>query len=78
MAAYCLGAMGQYAEVEEALAARLDDAERDVRRAVVLGLDKLPRVSQPVRERVAVMRREDPDEYVRRTAAAVAAKWGLA
>ncbi|HLN60629.1 MAG TPA: HEAT repeat domain-containing protein [Symbiobacteriaceae bacterium] len=75
MAAYCLGAMGQYADVEEALAGALDDPERDVRRAVILGLDKLPRISAPVQERIATMR-QDPDEYVRRTAAAVAAKFG--
>jgi HEAT repeat protein len=75
MAAYCLGAMGRYAEVEAALAAGLSDPERDVRRAVVLGLDKVPQVSVEVRGRIAAMRREDPDEYVRRTAAAVAAKF---
>lgn len=75
MAAYCLGAMGQYAQVETDLAARLGDAERDVRRAVILGIDKLPRVSGPVQERIRAMR-NDPDEYVRRTAAAVAAKFG--
>jgi HEAT repeat protein len=75
MAAYCLGAMGQYAEVEGALAAQLNDPERDVRRAVVLGLDKLPRIAEPVQERIAAMRR-DPDEFVQRTAAAVAAKFG--
>lgn len=74
MAAYCLGAMGQYADVEEALGARLSDPERDVRRAVVLGIDKLPQVSRATQERIAAMRRDDPDEYVRRTAAAVAAK----
>lgn len=75
MAAYCLGAMGQYAPVEADLAARLDDEERDVRRAVILGIDKLPQVSEPVRERIRTMR-NDPDEYVRRTALAVAAKFG--
>lgn len=75
MAAYCLGAMGQYAPVEPDLAARLNDPERDVRRAVILGIDKLPQVSGPVQERIRAMR-NDPDEYVRRTAAAVAAKFG--
>ncbi|HYF93660.1 MAG TPA: hypothetical protein VD969_15710 [Symbiobacteriaceae bacterium] len=75
MGAYCLGAMGQYADVEADLAGRLDDAERDVRRAVILGIDKLPRVSERVQARIAAMR-GDPDEYVRRTAAAVAAKFG--
>jgi HEAT repeat protein len=75
MAAYCLGAMGQYAQVEADLAARLDDPERDVRRAVILGIDKLPQVSGAVQERVRAMR-SDSDAYVRRTAAAVAAKFG--
>lgn len=74
MAAYCLGAMGQYAPVETELAARLDDPERDVRRAVILGIDKLPAVSLPVRERIAALAKSDPDEFVRRTAAVVAAK----
>lgn len=73
MAAYCLGAMGQYAPTEEALAARLTDADRDVRRAVILGIDKLPQISAGVMDQVAALQ-QDPDEYVRRTAAAVAAK----
>lgn len=73
MAAYCLGSMGQYADVETALAACLADPERDVRRAVILAIQKLPRVSPAVREKIASLR-HDPDEYVRRTAAAVAAK----
>lgn len=75
MAAYCLGAMGQYAQVETELAACLNDPERDVRRAVILGLHKLPAVSAQVAERIAAMRR-DPDEFVQRTAGAVAAKFG--
>lgn len=75
MAAYCLGAMGAFADVESALAGRLDDPERDVRRAVVLAIDKLPQISEPVQQRIAAMRR-DPDEFVQRTAAAVAAKFG--
>ena len=75
MAAYCLGAMGQYAPVEADLAARLDDPERDVRRAVILGIDKLPQVSKSVQDLIRAMR-NDTDEYVRRTAAAVAAKFG--
>lgn len=77
MAAYCLGAMGAYAPVEEALAAQLEDPERDVRRAVILAIDKLPQVSDAVRHRIAGMRK-DPDDFVRRTASAVAAKFGLA
>ena len=75
MAAFCLGAMGQFADVEADLAERLDDEERDVRRAVILGIDKLPRVSEPVQARIGAMR-QDPDEFVRRTAAAVAGKFG--
>ncbi|HYG59115.1 MAG TPA: HEAT repeat domain-containing protein [Symbiobacteriaceae bacterium] len=74
MAAYCLGAMGQYAAVEPALAAGLSDPDRDVRRAVILGIDKLPEVSEPVQAQIAALR-QDPDIYVRRTAAAVAAKY---
>lgn len=76
MAAYCLGAMGAYAAVEDALAARLGDPDRDVRRAVILGLDKLPGgPSRPVVSRIAALR-QDPDEFIRRTAAAVAGKYG--
>lgn len=75
MAAYCLGAMGQYAEVETALAARLGDPDRDVRRAVILAIDKLPRISGPVKEQIANLR-QDPDEFVRRSAHAVASKVG--
>lgn len=78
MAAYCLGAMGAFADVEAALAGRLEDPERDVRRAAVLAIDKLPRAGEPVKDRIAGMRRTDPDEFVRRTAAAVAAKFGRA
>lgn len=74
MAAYCLGAMGQYAPVEAELAARLSDSDRDVRRAVILGIDKLPAVSPAVVERISTLAKTDPDEFVRRTAAAVAAK----
>lgn len=77
MAAYCLGAMGAFAEVEPALAGRLDDPDRDVRRAVILALDKLPNVSAAVQQRIAAMR-SDPDEFVQRTASAVAAKFGIA
>lgn len=73
MAAYCLGAMGQYAEAEPALGARLGDPDRDVRRAVILALDKLPSVSATVRDQIGALR-SDPDEFIRRTAAAVAAK----
>jgi len=76
MAAYCLGAMGEYADVAGALAGRLSDPDRDVRRAVVLALNRMPRVSPEVRQRVAGMR-QDPDEFVRRTADAVARRWGL-
>jgi hypothetical protein len=75
MAAYCLGAMGQYAEAESALAACLADPVRDVRRAVILAIDKLPHVSEPVKARIAELRM-DPDVFVRRTAAAVTAKLG--
>jgi hypothetical protein len=75
MAAYCLGAMGQYAGVEPALAARLGDPDRDVRRAVILAIDKLPAVSEPVKDQIAALR-QDPDEFIRRTASAVAAKLG--
>lgn len=76
MAAYTLGAMGQFTAVENALAERLGDPERDVRRAVILALDKLPEVSGPVREAIAAMR-QDPDPFVQRTAEAVAAKLGV-
>lgn len=75
MAAYCLGAMGAYADVESALAERLGDPHRDVRRAVILALDKLPETSPGVRAKIAALR-EDGDLFVRRTAAAVAAKMG--
>lgn len=75
MAAYCLGAMGGYAPVEGALADCLGDPERDVRRAAIVALGKLPAVSAAVRRRVADLR-ADPDEHVRRTAAAVAAQLG--
>ncbi len=77
MAAYCLGAVGQYAPVEPELAAQLDDPERDVRRAVILAIDKLPQVSSEVQHRIAGMRK-DPDEFIRRTSSAVAAKFGIA
>lgn len=73
MAAYCLGAMGQFAEVEPALAAQLGDPDRDARRAVILAIDKLPRVSDPVRTQIEALR-SDPDEFIRRTASVVAAK----
>jgi hypothetical protein len=73
MAAYCLGAMGEYAEVESPLAERLADPDRDVRRAAILALDKLPHRSPEVKVRIAALH-GDPDEFVRRTAAAVAAK----
>lgn len=76
MAAYCLGGMGAYAPgVEHALVARLSDPERDVRRAVLLAIDKLPTVSAAVRPQVGALR-GDPDGFVRRTAGAVAAKLG--
>jgi len=75
MAAYCLGAMGQYASMEPELAGRLQDSDRDVRRAVVLAIDKLPAVSPAVAAQVEALR-ADPDEFVRRTAAVVAAKLG--
>lgn len=77
MAAYCLGAAGQFAAVEDALVPHLTDPEREVRRAVVLALDKLPAVSEAVKQQVAAMRTGDPDEFVRRTAEAVAGKWGV-
>lgn len=75
MATYCLGAMGGYAPVETALSECLGDPERDVRRAAIVALSKLPEVSAAMRNRVAELR-ADPDEHVRRTAAAVAAQLG--
>ncbi|MFZ5815033.1 MAG: HEAT repeat domain-containing protein [Bacillota bacterium] len=75
MAAYCLGAMGEFAAVEPDLAAHLDDPEMEVRRSVILALDKLPRLSEPVKQRIAAMR-QDPDPFVQRTADAVARKLG--
>lgn len=75
MAAYCLGAMGAYAAVEADLAARLRDPERDVRRSVILAIDKLPSISELVLSEIASLR-QDQDEFVRRTADAVAAKRG--
>lgn len=77
MAAYCLGAMGQYASVEDVLVHLLSDEERDVRRAAILAIDKLPTISAHVGERIALLR-ADPDEFVRRTATAVASKLGYA
>jgi len=74
MAAYCLGAMGSYTPVETVLAEGLDDAERDVRRATVVAIDKLPAVSAAIRSRVVNLQ-ADPDLYVRRTAVAVAARF---
>jgi HEAT repeat protein len=76
MAAYCLGAVGAFAPVVDELAAALPDPEFDVRRAVILAIDKLPSVPESVQVAVAAFRR-DPDLFVQRTAAAVAAKWGL-
>lgn len=70
MAAYCLGAMGEYAEVAEPLAERLGDPDRDVRRAAVIAIGKLPRRPAELLARVAALHR-DPDLFVRRTAAAV-------
>lgn len=75
MAAYCLGAMGSFAPVEADLAACLDAPEMEVRRSVILALDKLPQISEPVQDRIAAMR-QDPDPYVQRTADAVARKFG--
>lgn len=75
MAAYCLGAMGAFAEVEATLADALRDPERDVRRAAVVALQKLPRVGPAVPQQVAALR-ADPDEFVRRAADAVARQWG--
>ncbi len=75
MAAYCLGAMGAFASVEAELAERLADPNRDVRRSVILALDKLPQVSPEVRNRIASLR-TDPDPFVQRTADVVARKLG--
>lgn len=77
MAAYTLGAVGTFNDVEADLAGCLGDADRDVRRAVILAINKLPRVSPAVQQRIAALRR-DPDEFIRRTASVVAAKFGLA
>lgn len=77
MAAYCLGAMGQYAPVEGALAGALADPERDVRRAAILALDKLPALSAGTLVQIQALE-ADPDLMVRRTATAVAAKWASA
>ncbi len=76
MAAYCLGAMGEYAHVAADLAERLADPERDVRRAAVLALNRLPHVDPAIQRAVARLR-QDPDEFVRRAADAVAARWGV-
>jgi len=76
MAAYCLGAMGAYADVAGALAGRLADPDRDVRRAAVLALNRLPRVPADVQRQVVSLR-QDPDQFVRRAADAVARRWGL-
>lgn len=76
MAVYCLGAMGGFAPVEPALADLLTDPERDVRRAAILAISKLPEVSIPAKQRIAAMR-QDPDLFVQRTADAVAKKFGL-
>lgn len=75
MGAYCLGAMGEYTAVADSLAGALADGERDVRRAAILALDKLPRLSPQTLDRIAALR-EDPDVYVRRSADAVARKKG--
>lgn len=76
MAAYCLGAMGGYADVAGVLAGRLTDPDRDVRRAVVLALNRLPQVPPELQRAVAALR-HDPDAFVRRAADAVARRWGL-
>lgn len=75
MAAYCLGAMGAFADVEGSLADGLRDPERDVRRAAVVALQKLPQVGPAVPGQVAALR-QDPDPFVRRAADAVARQWG--
>jgi HEAT repeat protein len=75
MAAYCLGAMGKFTPVAAELASSLTDPDRDVRRAAIVALDKLPDVPEAVQQAVAE-RRSDPDPFVQRTASAVAAKWG--
>lgn len=77
MAAYCLGAMGEYADVAEALAGRLADPDRDVRRAAILALNRLPRVDAGVQQAVARLR-HDPDKFVRRAADAVVSRWSRA
>jgi len=71
MATYCLGAMGAFAPVEDDLANRLADPDRDVRRAALLALNRQPQVSDPVRDQIAALC-ADPDPFVQRTAAAVA------
>lgn len=76
MAAYCLGAVGAFAPVVDELVAALPDPEADVRRAVILAIDKLPSVPEAVQAAVAAYR-EDQDVFVQRTANAVAGKWGL-
>ena len=75
MAAYCLGAVGEYASVEAHLVAVLNDEERDVKRAALLALDKLPVLAEETVDRIAAFR-HDPDEYLQRTAKAVAGKRG--
>lgn len=75
MGAYCLGAMGAYTDTEAALVSALADRERDVRRAAILALDKLPRLSPESAGHIASLR-EDPDVFVQRTADAVARKKG--
>lgn len=76
MAAYLLGELGArgLAGAEAALLPLLADAERDVRRAAILALDRLGQMPPATRERIAAMATADPDEFVRRTAGGVLQK----
>lgn len=78
MAAYLLGELGSrnLCSAEAALLPLLADEHRDVRRATILGLDRLGPLSPESRARFAAMQTDDPDEFVRRTAAGVLRKRG--
>ncbi|HEY8347334.1 MAG TPA: HEAT repeat domain-containing protein [Symbiobacteriaceae bacterium] len=70
MAAYCLGGMGAYTAVEAPLTGALRDPHREVRRAALLALNRLPSLSPEAIRQMALLR-FDPDPQVRRTAEAV-------
>lgn len=73
MAAYALAAIGCYSSVESELVQALKDPDRNVRRAAVLALGKLPAVSRESVAAVAALQ-SDPDVFVGRAARAVSAR----